>query len=462
MSDIFAIGVVMYEILTGTTIDGGPETPDIMTIDVLQDFQRHVLLEVPTPHEMLLREANMGSYTAELPPVQLSTIIMKCIAKDVEDRYGSIDALCYDLARLGQVIRNNGDLSKFQIGVVDRISRFALPAGMLHRSEEFQSLNKTLDDAAALADTEVWSSKTVMMYGLSGAGKSRVLLEWIRQLEAQGEGRKYLVSYAKVDEHINRPLASFTQLFDALLERIFADGKEDVEEWRRRINELLDTHLDTFLRLLSPSSQRLLAPERRVTKQTDTIEVSTHRCPCDSASFAMICAADYTFAVDKLPSRLSVVSGLVAFNTTMTASDYRRWSSRLLQLFGTQSRPLVLVIDDCQWLESSEVTMWRNLLEGDSALDFVMVASAYRVEDDNPPAASTMLSTASTQIHIKRLPEDGVAEFVNTCFHDCLDKSSNLISFLYAETGGSPLYLRSLLSILVSRCKQVSRTQSLT
>lgn len=146
----------------------------------------------------------------------------------------------------------------------------------------------------------------------------------------------------------------------------------------------------------------------------------------------------------------------------MTAADRLRWSSRLLQLFGTQSRPLVLVIDDCQWLESGEITMWRNLLEGDSALDFVMVASAYRVDDDNPPAASTLLSMASTQIHIKRLPEEGVAEFVNTCFHNCLDKSSNLISFLYAETGGSPLYLRSLLSILVSHCTLASRRQSLT
>lgn len=272
-SDIFALGVVFYEVLTGTTIDGGPDTPDVMTIDVLQDFQRHVLLVVPPPEEILAREARLGSYRVELPPSQLSAIIMKCIAKNTDDRYASIDALYYDLNRLGQVIRAYGDLSKFQIGEVDRISRFALPSQVVHRTEETETLNRALQEASQLAGTETWSSKGLTIYGLSGAGKTRVLLDWAHSLEGRGEGRKYLVSYAKVDEHINRPLTSFTQLFDALVERILTDGREEVDSWRQRIHDLLGSQMDTFLRLLSPTSQRLLAPNRAV-KRTDSIEVS--------------------------------------------------------------------------------------------------------------------------------------------------------------------------------------------
>lgn len=274
LSDLFALGVVMYEVVTGCTIDGGPETPDIMTIDVLQDFQRHVLLEVPPPHELMAREASIGDYKANLPPTELSAIIMKSIAKDTDERYGSIDAMAYDLTRLGQILRAKGDLSKFQVGEVDRISRFAPPQGLIHRDDELAALDRSLREAAALADSDAWSSKGITVYGQSGVGKTRVLQEWARSLEAQGEGRKYLISYSKVDEHINRPLASFTQLFDALLERVFTDAREAVEQWRARIRDVLGHQLDAFLRLLSPSSQRLLAPDRGV-KRADSIEVSS-------------------------------------------------------------------------------------------------------------------------------------------------------------------------------------------
>jgi hypothetical protein len=52
---------------------------------------------------------------------------------------------------------------------------------------------------------------------------------------------------------------------------------------------------------------------------------------------------------------------------------------------------------------------------------------------------------------IDKLPEEGVMKLLEACFHGRLDKASSLVSFLHAETAGSPLYLRSLLSTLVSR-----------
>ena len=93
--------------------------------------------------------------------------------------------------------------------------------------------------------------------------------------------------------------------------------------------------------------------------------------------------------------------------------------------------------------------MWRNLLDGPNALNFVLMAAAYRVESERPPPESMSLSPSSPLLHIKRLPEAGVAELINACFHGALDQAQNLASFLYAETGGSPLYLRSLITTLV-------------
>lgn len=126
-----------------------------------------------------------------------------------------------------------------------------------------------------------------------------------------------------------------------------------------------------------------------------------------------------------------------------------RWSVRLLQLFGSESRPLVLIADDCQWLESGEVDIWRGLLDGHTPLNFVLMIAAYRTEGESPPPTPTLLATGAAVIHVQKLPEVGVSELIEVCFHGALDQASNLASFLYAETAGSPLYLRSLLTTLV-------------
>jgi serine/threonine protein kinase len=266
----------MHETLTGTTIDGGPDSPDATSVDILQDFQRHMFLEIPPPHVFLEREAAIGAYRVELPPPQLSEIIMKCLAKDVDERYSTTDALKYDLNRLAQVIRARGDLSKLQVGEVDRISRYKPPKTLIGRDDLVKELDQALTECSALADSETWSTKVMTVYGQSGSGKTRLLQEWSQKLEHQGLGRTFLISYSKEDEHITRPLSSFTQIFDSLLERVLTDGKENVEEWRKKIYDILGGHLDVFLKLLSPSSQRLLAPNRRE-KQADSIDVSTNR-----------------------------------------------------------------------------------------------------------------------------------------------------------------------------------------
>jgi hypothetical protein len=199
---------------------------------------------------------------------------MKCLAKDTEDRYGTVDALKYDLTRLSQVIRAKGDLAKLIIGEIDRISRYKPPKELIAREAQTEELDKALADCSANADSETWNTKVLTVYGQSGSGKTRLLQDWTQKLESKGHGKTFLISYSKEDEHITRPLSSFTQIFDSLLERILTDAKEDVDDWRKRIYSILGGHLDVFLKLLAPSTQRLLAPDRKE-KQAESVDVSS-------------------------------------------------------------------------------------------------------------------------------------------------------------------------------------------
>jgi serine/threonine protein kinase len=270
-NDIYSWGVLAYELLTGTTVDGGPDSPDLTDIDFLADVHRHITNEITPPHEYLQRIVALGA-TVEVPPKQLSDIIMLALAKDPEDRYQNLDTLAYDLRKLSQICRTNGDLTKFAVGEVDHMSRFSLPQNVIERSAELEALDVAF---SAVANGNA-SSRVVNIWGLSGSGKSRLVDEWSAKLEADDFGTKCLVGHAKPDEHVRKPLTSFVQIFQSLLDRVMTDPREDGKEWLDRIKTALAGRWPFFVSLLSVESRRLLNEEDSVSL-TPKIEVSIVR-----------------------------------------------------------------------------------------------------------------------------------------------------------------------------------------
>ncbi|KAL1408018.1 hypothetical protein Q8F55_004815 [Vanrija albida] len=402
-NDIYGWGVLAYELLTGSTIDGGPETPDLHEVDLLADVHRHVTNEVTSPAEYLERIVGLsggGDSSLDMPPKQLSDIIMRALSKDPEDRYHRLDALAYDLRKLSQIVRADGDLSKFTVGEVDRMSRFSLPRTTIERQPQRDALDAAFD----ILCQDSSQSSIVCVWGQSGTGKSRLVEDWAGVLEESNRGRRCLVGRARPDEHVKKPLTSFVQIFQSLLDRVLTDPREDAKEWLRKMKAALGSQWMFFAGLLSQDARRLIGDDTQPRARS-----------IDWENF------------------------LVAF---------RSWSRRLLQLFATKERPLILVIDDSQWLAADEVEIWRHIIDGSHPLNHVLAISLMRANEPPPPSA--LLSISSTSIEVRRLTEDGVAQFISTCLNGRVSTSTEtIVSFLYGETGGSPLFLRTLMTTLV-------------
>ncbi len=90
-TDIFSVGVVLYEMIAGRSPFEGSTTSDMIAA---------ILREEPTP---------LSQYSREAPP-ELDWIVLKTLAKDREERYQTIKELHIDLKRLRQELESQAKL----------------------------------------------------------------------------------------------------------------------------------------------------------------------------------------------------------------------------------------------------------------------------------------------------------------------------------------------------------------
>jgi eukaryotic-like serine/threonine-protein kinase len=94
-SDIYSLGALLYELLTGST----PIATEDLSKDSLDTVRRRIREEEPlSPAKRLARNGTSGSYQKQVRG-DLEWIVMHCLEKDRERRYQSVSDLMLDLQR---------------------------------------------------------------------------------------------------------------------------------------------------------------------------------------------------------------------------------------------------------------------------------------------------------------------------------------------------------------------------
>jgi len=211
-SDLYSLGVTLYEMLTGTVPFAGS--------DPMEWTHCHIARRPVPPGE---RVKNV--------PSSVSVIVMKLLAKTPEERYQTAAGAESDLRRCLAEWEIRGRIDEFLVGEHHIPDRLLIPEKLYGRTSEIDTLLTSFERVVAGGRPEL-----VLVSGYAGIGKSSVVNELHKPLVPP----RGLFASGKFDQYERDiPYATLAQAFQSLIRPLLSKSEIDLSKWRDALHDAL-------------------------------------------------------------------------------------------------------------------------------------------------------------------------------------------------------------------------------
>jgi PAS domain S-box-containing protein len=351
-------------------------------------------------HCHIARKPVPASERANGIPEVLSSVVMKLLAKTAEERYQTASGVEADLRRCLSEWQSQGRVDPFSPGAHDTSDRLLIAEQLYGREPEISTLLAAFDRVVAQGAPEL-----VLVSGYSGVGKSSVVNELHKVLVPP----RGLFAAGKFDQYKRDiPYATLAEAFQRLIRPILVKSEAELGRWR-----------EALLHALEP---------------------------------------DAALIVDLVPE-LKLIVGEHEPVPELPAADARRRIQSLLRrfigVFARPEHPLVLFLDDLQWLDAATLEFFEDLLTRESVAHLLLIG-AYR--DNEVDAAHPLTrklraikaagASSVEEIALGALDAQHVSQLVAGALHCETDRVEDLARLILQKTDGNPFFINQFLSTL--------------
>jgi predicted ATPase/signal transduction histidine kinase len=385
-TDYYSLGVTCYELLTGSL--------PFSSENEIKVIYGHLAEDPIAPHQLL----------PEIPEV-VSSIVMKLLEKNAEDRYQTAIGLKFDLETCLKQLEKNGKIDSFPLAKRDKGRQLAIPRKLYGRESEIELLRSAFDRICR------GTSEVIMITGDSGNGKSSIARE-ITQYTIQSGG--YFISGKFEELEQNIPYGAISQAFAELICLILTESSEKVEIWKQKLLQAFGQQGRVIADVV-PEVELMLGPQPELLK----------------------------------------------LGAVENENRFKILFQRFLEVFCQEEHPIVLFLDDLQWADSASLkfiemmaTNWNlgHLLILGTYRDSTVTSdrSIFQTLDKITAAGATVNSIAIAPLKLFQ-----VRQLVSETLYedDALVQQKYtmpLADLLFNKTQGNPFLLTQLLKTLYS------------
>ena len=334
-------------------------------------------------------------------PASVSEIALRLLAKNAEDRYQSALGLHADLARCLEELDAGRPLDPFPLGTSDVIDELRIPQRLYGRGRETRLL---LD---AFVRVGRGRAELLLLAGYTGVGKT-ALVHDVRLPVVQRLG---LFAEGKCDQYLRSvPYAAWIEALSSLVERLLMEDAQTLASWRERILEALG----------------------------------------DAAKVLADVVPNLELVIGEQPVA-AAVGGIVA--QQRLSYLFRR----LIRVLARPDHPLVIYLDDLQWIDAASLNLLHALLTDNEPIPLLLIG-AYR-DNEVDAAHPLQIELANLKrngarlehLQLGNLHEDDIAALVADTLRRPAAECRELSQLIYTRTAGNAFFTHQLLRSLAER-----------